>query len=197
MSKKMYYWYDTCLVPELVKKSEKYSLCDCPDEQWQSPLGCWVPSPIVTELAVLLFTTSLLPIQILGLVPSPPLLHVIHCCPFLPVACCTSVRTKCLGRRKVGVQRKGVGLSVWRAMVCGVYIHKQYQQFTGIAMTTMTMIRTRACVYSFLLFQTCFMNSIIVQLCDNRINQPRQSTVPQPYNLLCETGISNRNQTQH
>ena len=44
-------------------------------------------SPIVAELAVLLFTTSSLPIQISGLVPSPPLLHVIHllsippCCP--------------------------------------------------------------------------------------------------------------------
>ena len=79
-----------------------------------------MPSLIVAELAVLLErATSLLPIRISGLVLCPPLLHVIHCCPFLPVACCTSVRTECSGRREVGVYRKGTGLPVWRWMVYG------------------------------------------------------------------------------
>ena len=75
--------------------SQKCYLCDC---------DRWMPSPIVAELVVLFERSTLfLPIWISGPVPCPPLLHVIHCCPFLPVACCTSVRTECSGRREVGV----------------------------------------------------------------------------------------------
>ena len=76
-----------------------------------------MPNPIVAELAVLFEGTRLsLPIQISGLVFCPPLLHVIHCCPFLPVACCTSVRTECSGRREVAVYRKGTGLPMYVEM---------------------------------------------------------------------------------
>ena len=78
-------------------------------------------SPIVAEFVVLLERATLvLSIRISGLVLCPPLLHVIHCCPFCPVACCTSVRTECSGRREVGVYRKGTGLPVWRPMVYGM-----------------------------------------------------------------------------
>ena len=53
-----------------------------------------------------------LPILICGLCVSLPLLHVIHCCPFLPVTCCTSVMRELSGRREMGVYRKGAVLPV-------------------------------------------------------------------------------------
>ena len=43
-------------------------------------------------------------------------------------------------------------------------------------------------------FSRASLKCIIVKLCDSRINQQWQSTVPRSGDLLCETCISNRNQ---
>ena len=43
--------------------------------------------------------------------PFLPLVQLIHCCPFFPVICCTSVMRACLGSREAGVRMKGVELS--------------------------------------------------------------------------------------
>ena len=40
-----------------------------------------------------------------------PIVHLIHCCPLLPVICCTSVMRALLGTNEVEVKRKGPELS--------------------------------------------------------------------------------------
>ena len=63
--------------------------------------------PIVPELG-LCFDRGMkvLPILICGLGVCLPLLHVIHCCPFLPVTCCTSVMRELSVRMEMGVYKK-------------------------------------------------------------------------------------------